>query len=305
GMGPVTGERLVVLALAGGFLLGFNKPRDWGHLMMIYPPQLLLLAMLVHDGTRRLPRAVARSVQGALALGGAGLLVLALALVVDLRRMIDFPLTSPRAMVYPDRMNGPGIEDARSWVNANVPPAAPLLVLPTPPMLGFLAGREAPGGYHVVWPLQGPERDERILSALEKDHVDHALYSISQWGHIRFEDDARELFRALVARYERSHVFSRALLRPLVLALRRRHEDGDVTRLRSLAPHPEGGTWQTWPFDEVLTQPIRTDVRGPSLRIAVTVPPSRPVLRLAYGISPNHWFGGPTGPIRFGLEVAS
>src|SRR5207247_483751 len=40
-------RRLLVLAYAAGFLVAFNPPRDWVHLMMVFPPTLVLGTALV------------------------------------------------------------------------------------------------------------------------------------------------------------------------------------------------------------------------------------------------------------------
>src|SRR4029453_4184334 len=52
-------RRVLVLAWVGGFLLAFNRPRDWVHLMMIYPPVLVTAAVSLCGGLRPRPRAVA------------------------------------------------------------------------------------------------------------------------------------------------------------------------------------------------------------------------------------------------------
>src|SRR5262245_20172429 len=68
-------RRLLVLAWLGGFLLAFNRPRDWVHLMMIYPPVVVTVAVLVSDGVRRARRAVRLAT-------GAGLTLAIVLLVV-------------------------------------------------------------------------------------------------------------------------------------------------------------------------------------------------------------------------------
>ncbi|HWP66550.1 MAG TPA: hypothetical protein VNO26_11610, partial [Candidatus Limnocylindria bacterium] len=60
GRGRPDALRLLVLAYAGGFLLAFNTPRDWVHLMMIYPPAMLLGCVLASDAAARL-RALGRA----------------------------------------------------------------------------------------------------------------------------------------------------------------------------------------------------------------------------------------------------
>ena len=52
----VAARRLLLLAWAGGFLLAFNRPRDWVHLMMVYPPALVLATALGAQTSRASPR---------------------------------------------------------------------------------------------------------------------------------------------------------------------------------------------------------------------------------------------------------
>lgn len=296
--------RLLVLALAAGFLLAFNEPRDWVHLMMVCPPHLLLMAVLVSDLDRRISALAARRLRLAAGAAVATLAAVALALVVDLRRVVAYPMPTPRADVFADPMNGPVVEDVLAWVEEHVPPHAPLPVFPSQPMIGFLAGRPALAGYHVIGPLHGQERDARLISALEAEDVGHVVYSVLQGSHAgRFQDNAPALFEALVARYEIERVFSRDVLGPILLGLRRREPATPGTRLRSLAYPTEGGRWETWPFDAVLTQPVG-DAHAPSVqRMSLEVPLTESLLRLAAGVNPEQWFGNPTGPVTWTLGL--
>src|SRR6187397_614063 len=44
--------RLLLLAFATGFLLAFNRPRDWAHLAMMYPAAMLLGTALCAQSPR-------------------------------------------------------------------------------------------------------------------------------------------------------------------------------------------------------------------------------------------------------------
>lgn len=298
GIAADTAQRLLVLACAGGFLLAFNKPRDWVHLMMVYPPQLLLAAVLLHDLHARLPRVVALGLRVGCALLVGSAVAVAAALATDLRRTVSYPLPQPRAGVFADPKNGPVVAAALAWVDAQAPAGEPLLVLPTHPMLGFLSGRPTPGGYHVIWPFQGPARDARIIASLAARPATRALYSVSQWPHLgRFEDNAPQLFDAVVAGYEVEQVFSEERFGPVVLGLRQRRQITGAIGLRSLAPAVEGGAWQTWPFDEVVTHPVGRLAEPAVVRIAVRVPDDHPILRLAMGVNPEHWLDPAGGDI--------
>lgn len=303
GIGAEGRGRILVLALAVGFLLAFNPPRDWVHLMMVYPPSMVVGAALAVQATRLVPRAVATTLRAMLLAGTAALLVVTLALMSDLRRRVDHWLEHPRARVYADRLNGPLIEDVLAWIERNVPPGAPLPVYPTQPALNFLAARQTVAGYYVIWPMQAASRDARVLEEIERRGVDHILFSVSQWAHLRpFQDNAPELFGALVSGWEMGEVFSREANGPIVVALRRRGPRAPSTPLREVVAG-QSLAWARWPFAEVLAQPAGTTQAPSPLRLALVVPRERPVLETAAGVNPDRWLGPPTGPVRFRVAL--
>src|SRR5690606_16408410 len=175
---------LVLLAWACGFLLAFNRPRDWVHLMMIYPPSVVVGAVLLERIARRLPRPAALAWNAACALPVVALCGVSAALALDLRRTVDYQLATPRGGVRIDPRNGPIIDELLEWVDANVPPGEPLPVYPVQPMLTFLAGRDAVGGFHVIWPVQDPARDDKIVADLERRRPTAIVYSLSQYAHL-------------------------------------------------------------------------------------------------------------------------
>jgi hypothetical protein len=296
--------RLVLLAWAAGFLLAFSRPRDWVHLMMIYPPSLVVGAVLLRDGIARIPAPLARLAR----LGTGAALLLALlvsaALATDLRRQIAWPLDLPRAGVYADPHNGPIIQDVLAYVEREVPPDEPLPVFPTQPMLGFLAGRAPAAGYSVIWPFQSAERDAAIIADLEARHVSHVIYAVSHYAHLgSFQTNAPRLYAYLVDHYEIDRVFSREAFGPIVLALRRRPAATDTVHLRDLVDASPPLGWARWPFAEVLTQPITRPGAPRPASVAVEVPPMRPVLRLAAGVNPDRWLGLTRGPFTFRVAL--
>ena len=316
-------RRLLLLAVAGGFLLSFAKPRDWVHLMMVYPACLAVGAVLLHDAVRVLPRAIALPVRGVALAALAALLLVSLALMADLRRTIDWPLDVARGGVHVDPRNGPIIEDVLAYVKRNVPPGEALPVYPVQPMLGFLAGRTTAGGYYVIWPFQDAGRDAAIIADLERNHVSHVIYSLSQYAHLRsFQTNASELFAYLATHYEIDEVFSREPNGPLVVALRRRAaptahiplEDlvrgvaalppADGTSPEPAAAAPGTGAWTTWPFGRVLTQQAGSAEQPDVVRLPLVVPGDKTVLELDYGVNPDRWLGLRGGPFVFTIAVA-
>src|SRR5262249_19146840 len=89
-------RRELLLALLGlAALLAFNRPHDWVHLLVLYPPTLLLgSAFLAHlRGAPRPVRAVAWSV---LCVALAGVAVVSAVLALELRERYATPVTSRR-----------------------------------------------------------------------------------------------------------------------------------------------------------------------------------------------------------------
>ena len=53
----------------------------------------------------------------------------------------------------------------------------------------------------------------------------------------------------------------------------------------------------------MLTQPVESPVSANGLVIRVRVPDAQPILDTAGGLNPNRWFGAPSGPFQFRVEV--
>lgn len=297
-------RRLLMLAFAGGFLIAFNKPRDWVHLMMVYPPCLALGAVLLRDAMSALPRP-ARLATGAVATAGViGTLALSILLMIDLRRRVDWPLEMPRGGVYADPQNGPILDEAVAYLEANATPDTPVPSWPVQPMISFLAGRTTAGGYHVIWPSQSESRDAKIIDDFEQQRISHVIYSISQFQHLgTFRANAPELYDYLVENFEVDRVFSKEPNGPIVLGLRREppsSADAGIPLKEQLREASSGASWQRWPFEEVLTHRIGETVYAP-----VVVPAGHPHLTLGYGVNADRWLGLKGGPFTFRVEVES
>ena len=300
----VHGPRLLALALAGGFLLAFPPPRDWTHLMMVVPPQALLGAALLRDLTARLPGPAARTVRTACWAALALLLGATAALVRDFRRQMDFPLDGPRAGVFADRQNGPLLRDLLEHVERVVPPGVPVPIYPLQPMIGFLAGREPVGGFHVIWPVQDPGRDDRIIADLEGLRPPLVVYGLSQYALLgRFQENAPRLFDYLVAHYAIERVFSREPYGTVLATLTRRPDETGGTALRSMGG-VEGARETRWPFADVLAVPVGPPGGATAAHARIDVPSGEARLVLAYGINPDRWLGLDAGPFTFSVTVA-
>ena len=289
--------RVLTLAFAFGFLLAFNPPRDWVHLMMVYPATVMLPGVaLSFSLARRLPRSIRLIFTSILGLATASLLLLSLALMVDLRATMDHYLPSERGGIYADRQNGPVLEETLAWVEQHVPEDAILPVFPTQPTIGFLSGRAPAGGFFIIWPGQAEGRDARVLADLDKD-TPHIIFSLSQWGHLPpFAENAPVLFDALVDDWEIEKVFSPDPKGPIVLALSREPAPPS-DRARKSLPTPAETTLQSWPFREVWTNSSATSAS--EIPVTITVPDGAPSLQTAIGMNPDQWFGPPSAPATF------
>ncbi|MEO2168904.1 MAG: hypothetical protein ABGY42_12450, partial [bacterium] len=293
--------QLVVVTLAIGFLAAFSKPRDWVHLMMVFPPMLLALAMLAERFWERAPSLVGRATRIWIVLTIVAISAVSVAMMVDMRRVFDYPLGGPRGFIFADRLNGPLVAEVLEWQAETVAPGVPLPVLPTQPAIAFLAERETAGGFHMIWPMQGGDRDATIIADIESRDVNHLLFSISQWGHLgSFGVMAPDLYRYLVENFEISRTFSLEPVGPIVAALERRGPVAASTPLAELAPN--AFTQNAWPFGRVLHQPVESAANARGIELRLRVPAEQPLLVLQAGLNPNRWFGAPVGPFDFRIE---
>jgi hypothetical protein len=297
-------QRLVLLAWACGFLLAFNRPRDWVHLMMIYPPSLVVGAVLLERVARRLPRPAALAWGALCAAPVAALCVVSAALALDLRRSVDYQLATPRGGVRSDPRNGPIIDDLLAYVDEHVPPGDPLPVYPVQPMLTFLAGRDAAGGFHVIWPVQDPARDEKIVADLERRKPGTIVYSLSQYAHLgAFQKNASLLFGYLVDHYAIARVLSREPHGPLLAILGRRADEPRGSSLLDRGAPGSALTATRWPFAHVLSQSVTLDTAPAPSFLQVSVPPQGATFEAALGVNPERWLGLKSGPFRFAVAV--
>lgn len=288
--------RVLTVSFAFGFLLAFNPPRDWVHLMMVYPATVLLPGAALSWGfTRRLSPSGRSISEGVLWFAIVGLLLFSGALMIDLRRTMDHYLPSERAGIYADRQNGPVLEEVLEWVENNVPADAVLPVFPTQPTIGFLAGRPPAGGYFIIWPGQAADRDQRVLADIGTTR--HIVFSLSQWGHLPpFVENAPLLFENLVTDWKIDQVFSPDPKGPILLALIPESPPSEERPIQTLRV-PAMVAPQKWPFRTVWTG--TADTTRSEIALSILVPRRTPSLQTAIGMNPDKWFGPPSAPGTF------
>ena len=302
---PPDQARLPVLAYAGGLLLAFNPPRDWVHLMMIYPPVVLLACVLASDVAAWLPPRARIALALPVALAVALLVTDSVRLGRELRAAFQWPIAGPRGGFYTDARHGPILEDVQRALDT-VPRGVPVPVYPMNPMLGFLAARAPVGGYHVIWPFQAAERDERIIAELERLRPPTVIYSLSQYAHLgSFRQNAPRLFDHLVDRYELTTTFSRERFGPLYVALSRDDGAPDIVLPQLVAhlPADAPAVAAVWPFSRVLATRVETAAAPRPVSIPFEVPAGAARLEFHYGINPERWLMLADGPFAFQLGV--
>jgi hypothetical protein len=302
---PPDRVRLLVFAWAGGLLLAFNTPRDWVHLMMVYPPVLLLGCVLAHDALGAAPR------PARLALGTVGTIALAV-LAADsvrlggaLRAAHQWPIATPRGGFYTDATHGPILADVLGMLDG-VPAGVAVPVYPMQAMLGFLADRPAVAGYHVIWPFQPETRDARIVAELERQRTPAVVYSISQYAHLAtFRQNAPRLFEYLVDHYELTSTFSREPVGPLLVGLTRDERAAGAVLPALVARLPAGGAAAAaiWPFARVLAVRVGREAEPVSAVVPFEVPADAARLAFVYGVNPERWLGVHDGPFVFTIAV--
>jgi hypothetical protein len=211
----------LLLCLAIGVLLAFNRPRDWIHLLVLYPGTIILLAPIIDALAGN-----ASPIRRFRVVGIAGLTVLAgvagsFVIAVQARGLYDTPITSSRAGIYV-------MPDDAQMINAVVDrleapaggPAKPLGAIPYYPMFNFLTARPLATRFITILPLEKfPDRDEQVLASFASIPGTELLYGFQHLtGMPRPQDYAPTLFEGLTARYSLGDVFDSGL-KGMVFAL--------------------------------------------------------------------------------------
>jgi len=168
-------REFLVVALGVTFLLSFNLPQDWVHLLVLYPPTILIGAALASHLRRR--RAVTAG--GGILLVGFG--VLSATLAIGLRQLDSAPIHSPRGTLYAQPGQALGLNAALAAVAAT-PEGTPVLSLPYHPLVNFLAARPGVTRYYLVWPVErNPDRDDEVIRSIEANPSAAIIYCPDQY----------------------------------------------------------------------------------------------------------------------------
>jgi hypothetical protein len=323
----VLAGRLLLLVLAAAFLLAFNKPRDWVHLMALYHPTLILLVLLASDAGAALPRRLRPAAGGLAVVLLVTLLAGSARLALDLRRETGHTLDVAGGRIHVTEDEARIFSDLLGYVEANVPRDAPLPVFPYHPLIAFLAGRATGVSSYIIWPVKPyPELEDRLIADLERPEIGTIVYSLSQYGHLhRFQVNVPRLFAYLVDHWEMDRVFAARSWGLVFTALRRRTAPSDAgtvawrladhladAELLAQAPGAPGPTLvaspdgtvrrDLWVLRPVIAQRPVTEPGVSLLRVPVHVPPHAR-LRLAYGMNPDQWLTFAPSALTFTVEL--
>lgn len=273
--GGVRDQRFVVLvAAAVAAAVAFNRPHDWVHLLVLYPPTLLVLAALVARGAERGGRV------GALVGGAALAIALGLAagsawLALGLVRRHDTPVRSARGTLYAPAEQARPVQALLDALGER--PRSPLASWPYHPLVNFLADRPPLSRYYILWPVdRHAGRDAEILATLAAHPDADIAYSQMQVPHYpRPQAYAPLLFAHLADAWEVGAVFGGE---PggftLLHATRRAHPPPG----RSLLPELLRAPVQLLPVDGA-GEPQPTD--APERLVGEAIWPFHRVLRMA------------------------
>jgi len=317
-------ERALFHFAAALLLLGYVvKPQDYVHLAVLTSPLLLASVPWLHDllAPRPVARRAALAVLVAAGVGTAWLLA-------ELRAQHSEPLPGPRAGVYARPAQARMLGELVDYVKANTNPGERVGAMPYLPIVLFLAERLAPHpASYIVWPFpEYPDRDRRIVDALEAQQTELVLYNFTQFPALpSMPEYAPELYAYLVKNYEMQDVFSEELLGMRVAALWRMPEKDYARLLPDLAAadlfsesydrsrneiqgaRREGFLQrQVWPFRPVLAlRPLPFGARS-VLSFPVRLPAdadTRLIVESSVGVHPDAWFHIPTSATTFEVRA--
>jgi hypothetical protein len=290
-------------------LVAVNRPQDYAHLTVLYWP-LLCLGLVYARALLRGRRALAWTLAALLVIPAGAALAYTGSLAWRLRTHHSTPIESDRAGIRVTPNQAKLVNEILAYLETHTEPGEPVAVMPYFTIVHFYADRPGPHrASYIVWPFpELPDRDRRVIEALEATGTNVLLYNLNQF--LVFElmaDYAPELFAHLVEHFEMDRVFSYEWLGYRIAAARRVERpppgrplltpdrDGLTLSFRSrtapprpIPPEEQGEhvSETLWPFRRVIAlRPAREGrtvlsvpaelPRGARLRTAISVHPSR------------------------------
>jgi hypothetical protein len=318
----------LTLLFFGSFLLlhiTVYRPQDWVHLAVLYAPFPCLAIVYGHALSVARPR-VASALGVALLLPALAFTAWSGELLWRFRALHSEPIPSERAGIFVKPSEAAMLGEMVDYVESNSTPDQTVAIMPYFPILHFLTERRAPqAASYIVWPFaEWPDRDRRIIDAMEETAAQVVVYNFTQFLSLpAAEEYAPELFRHLVQNYEIERVFQSDRFGYKIAGLRRRTESAEGQALfepgaanARVFVETSRGTIETldgvaredsvattlWPFRPVVA--LRPSHDGRSVAsIPVRVPAAGARLVTAVGVHPGLWFRWPPFSVAFTIEV--
>jgi hypothetical protein len=304
-------RQLLLVLLAAASLAAFNRPQDWPHCLVLYPPTLLLLCSLAAPWARR-PAASGLAIA---VLGSA--LVVSAHMALELRRTFDTPVRTPRGVLWGTAAHAQSLQALLDRIATVAPADAPVLSLPYQPLVTFLSARPALSRFVFLWPSDPPEaRDAEIIQRLATTPQALVVYSETLAPFLpRLQSFAPTLFRYLVEHYTIDEAFGGGPKEFCFLLLGHRPPPIGTSLLgaagREARVTVDGGAAprdvrdlvaeELWPFVPVLRVSTVLDA---SVSVAYgMVPEPGQRFETRYGINPDHWIDIPPPRARFAIAV--
>lgn len=319
----IAAQREILLILLGaGFLMAFNRPHDWIHLLVLYPSTLFLGTILISRLTQRTGRL--RGPFAALAWLSVALITGASAtLAAQFYRHYSSPVHSARGLLYATAAQARALQQLVDGVAAAAPPQVSLAAFPYHPLVNYLTARPGLTPTYAVWPADpDPERDEKIVRRLEGTPEGLVVYSPTRFPHLpEFAHYANHLFRYLTEHFVIDRVaggdpggFTFLMLRREKAASGHSMLGPDLEAARITVEPREGKPREIagnerhafanetlWPF-----RPVLGVTTLPDATVAVTYrlrPAGGDRLEISYGLNPDHWLDSPPPRVRFTLSI--
>ena len=285
----------LLLALDAGVLAATNRPYDWMHESYAWVGTLLLGVWIVLPGetpNRRILRALT-TFAAIVAVATAGF-------AFALRRANDTPVALERAGVFAPAPDARTLRRIVESIDHATPKDEAIAVLPYQPLVQFLSGREPASRFLLVWPVEFQSgRDAEMLADLDRRGVRTVIVgatSAPQLGTL--SRSAPDLLAGLAQRFRIAEVIVEDPRGISFLRLERRPPEPRGTRTLAL---PEGLAISTWPFEKVVSPPLRP---GEASEIRIALPAGEPgVLVLGWGANPDRWIADRPLPLVFSARI--
>jgi len=195
----------LILSFAAAAILSFNRPRDWVHLLVLYPATILLLAPAIEIAAGTATGLRRRIVLGVAITAAASALALSFAIAFAAREHYSTPIRSERAGVHATphvaAVLNPLLEQLAT--PADTSPTA-LAALPASPTLNFLLERPLVTRFLTLLPMREfSDRGAQVLADLARHPDADIVYSLNRAAYTpRPQDYMPEVFDALIDRYQ-------------------------------------------------------------------------------------------------------